>query len=188
MNILIISGSIRNNSYTKSVCIYVLGVLKANASCKPFVWDLREKELLFFNPDFNISKEKTLNTNTEEFLKKIKDADAIILASPAYHNSVSGVLKNAIDYMSKEIMKNKAIGLISHSTNASTQVVDHLRIIIRSLHAIAIPTQVCSSTNDFKKEDNIISISSTDLKNRINLFSEELISFTKLLNTHRNVI
>jgi chromate reductase len=55
----------------------------------------------------------------KEFKAKIKAADAILIATPEYNYSISGVLKNAIDWASRPYgdnsFKGKPVGLMSAS-------------------------------------------------------------------------
>ena len=49
-------------------------------------------------PLFNQDIEKDVPIKVKEFKSKIRDADAILIATPEYNYSVPGVLKNAIDW------------------------------------------------------------------------------------------
>ncbi len=52
-------------------------------------------------PLFNQDIEKDMPIKVEEFKSKIRNADAILIATPEYNYSVPGVLKNAIDWASR---------------------------------------------------------------------------------------
>lgn len=45
----------------------------------------------------------------------VKSADGIVLSTPEYHGSFSGVLKNALDLMGFEEFEGKMIGLVGVS-------------------------------------------------------------------------
>jgi len=52
-------------------------------------------------PVFNQDEEKSPPAIVTEFKKRIRAADAILIATPEYNYSVPGVLKNAIDWASR---------------------------------------------------------------------------------------
>ena len=65
----------------------------------------------------------------------VQEADALILASPEYHGSISGVLKNALDLMGFDQFGGKMIGVIgvSGGTVGAINALNSLRTIGRSL-------------------------------------------------------
>ena len=79
----------------------------------------------------------------KEISEKLRRADAIVLVSPEYHGSFSGVLKNALDYFGPEFAK-KAIGVVTASAgkmggiNASVQ----LQHVILSMGAYPLPQKL----------------------------------------------
>ena len=75
--------------------------------------------------------------------EKVKAADGLILATPEYHGSVSGVLKNALDLMSFEHLSGKVAGLISVlGGQSNSNALNDLRIIVRWVHGWVIPEQI----------------------------------------------
>src|SRR5208283_4748262 len=82
------------------------------------------------------------------FLEWAAVSDGFVLGTPVYHDSYSGVLKNALDHLSSRDLNDKAFGLVSHAGQRTTQAVAHLRIVVRSFNGIAIPTQVCTQDDD----------------------------------------
>jgi NAD(P)H-dependent FMN reductase len=74
----------------------------------------------------------------------VKAADGIILATPEYHGSFSGVLKNAIDLMGFEEFEGKMLGLVGVSGGrmGAFDALNTLRSVGRALHAWVLPEQV----------------------------------------------
>ena len=64
---------------------------------KMFIWKFLKLMASLFNQDI----EKDVPIKVKEFKSKIRDADAILFATPEYNYSVPGVLKNAIDWASR---------------------------------------------------------------------------------------
>lgn len=79
--------------------------------------------------------------------EKIRAAHGVILATPQYHGSYSGVLKNALDLMGFEEFEGKMIGLIgvAGGSTGAMDALNSLRAIGRALHAWVIPEQVSIS-------------------------------------------
>ena len=74
---------------------------------------------------------------------QLKEADSMILVSPEYHGSFTGVLKNALDFYWAEF-KKKPIGVVTTGSgkmggvNASTQ----MQHVVLSLGAYPVPTKL----------------------------------------------
>lgn len=74
---------------------------------------------------------------------QLKEADAMILVSPEYHGSFTGVLKNALDFYWAEF-KKKPIGVVTTGSgrmggiNASTQ----MQHVVLSLGAYPVPMKL----------------------------------------------
>lgn len=70
-------------------------------------------------------------------------ADFLVLGTPNYHGSYSGILKNALDHINMDYVKMKPVGLIGNSGGiVSSEPLSHLRVIVRSLLGI-----LCTYTN-----------------------------------------
>jgi chromate reductase, NAD(P)H dehydrogenase (quinone) len=70
-------------------------------------------------PAFNQDVEKDMPNKVKDFKSKIREADAILIATPEYNYSVPGVLKNAIDWASRPYGDNpfdgKPVAIMSAS-------------------------------------------------------------------------
>ena len=90
-----ISGSLRNNSYTRmAVKIALQGAEKLGAQTQ--LIDLRDYDLVFCDgkEDESIYPEDVFRLRRD-----VQWAQRIVLGTPEYHGSFSGVLKNALDLM-----------------------------------------------------------------------------------------
>ena len=70
----------------------------------------------------------------------------MILATPNYHGTLSGVLKNALDLMSVQEFDGKVVGLdrcLGWTNGRRTSTLNALRAIGRTLHACVIPSEAC---------------------------------------------
>jgi chromate reductase len=93
ISILGFAGSLRKGSYNKALLRAALDLLPKGAKLE--IFDL--EGIPPFKQDFETNPPPIV----KEFKAKIKAADAILIAAPEYNYSVSGVLKNAIDWASR---------------------------------------------------------------------------------------
>ena len=104
-------GSLRKGSYNKAL-------MRAAVELAP-----EDAKIEVFNlegiPPFNQDLERQPPQIVKEFKAKIRNADAILVASPEYNYSIPGVLKNAIDWASRPYGDNafdgKPVALMSAS-------------------------------------------------------------------------
>ncbi|HEY9769320.1 MAG TPA: NADPH-dependent FMN reductase [Coleofasciculaceae cyanobacterium] len=133
-----ILGSLRTDSYSALALQQALDRVQA-LGAEAEMLDLKEMKLPFCDggseyPDY---------PDVELLRSKVKAADGLILATPEYHGSVSGVLKNALDLMSFEHLSDKVTGLISVlGGQPNSNALNDLRIIVRWVHGWVIPEQI----------------------------------------------
>ncbi len=149
-----ICGSLRNISYTRfSVNIALEAAEKMGAEVK--LIDLRDFDLPFVEQYDEDDQPEDLKIYRDE----VASADAIIIGTPEYHGGYTGVIKNAIDLLSRNVFENKTVGLIGiagGSLGASNSL-NGLRQITRHLHAWTVPQHVSvpSASSKFDKDGNI---------------------------------
>jgi len=93
IKILAFAGSLRKESYNKALIETAKELAPENVEIE--IFDLAKIPL------YNQDLEQSMPEPVKEFKKKIKEADAILIATPEYNRSVPGVLKNAIDWASR---------------------------------------------------------------------------------------
>jgi len=90
--------------------------------------------LPLFNPDI----EHTNPDPVVELRNRIIRADGLIIASPEYARGVSGVMKNALDWMvGNESFVHKPIMLLNASPRAH-HALDSLRLTLQTMSAIVV--------------------------------------------------
>ena len=135
-----ICGSLRAESYTRQALkIALRGAERFGATTE--LVDLREYDLVFC--DGKIDPDK-LPVDVSRMRGHVRKAHGILLATPEYHGSFSGVLKNALDLMGFEEFEGKLVGLVGVSGGkvGAVNALNGLRGIGRALHAWVIPQQV----------------------------------------------
>jgi NAD(P)H-dependent FMN reductase len=132
-----ICGSLRRGSYTRmALAVTLRGAAETGAGTQ--LLDLAEYALIFAGREGESEPE-----SVAALRRQVKDADGIILGTPEYHGSFSGVLKNALDLMGFAEFEGKMLGLVGVSGGelGAFDALNSLRNIGRALHAWVVPEQ-----------------------------------------------
>lgn len=177
MKIVVLVGSLRNNSYNKSLAIHIQERYK----------DKFESEILPIGelPLFNEDIESTPPKIVKELRKKIQESDGIMIVTPEYNHSVPGVLKNSLDWFSRveTVMVNKPSIIMGASTGkfGTVRCQAHLRLILNStgVGAINLPGNEIQISN---VEDKIDSKGKLIDEPTIKLLDRRMDSFIQWIN------
>ncbi len=133
-----ISGSLRRDSFTRLTVAEALEGAKS-AGAETQLIDLRHYELIFAGGEEGADPPDVLRLRHD-----VSAAQGIILGTPEYHGSFSGVLKNALDLMGFDEFEGKMIGLVGVSGGrvGAHDALNSLRNVGRALHAWVVPQQV----------------------------------------------
>ena len=137
VRVLALAGEYRSTSKSGMLAHAALNIAKA-AGAEVEFWDLDASPLPLVGEDGCWS-----HPNVAAFQAAVTNADAVFLSSPEYHGTMSGVMKNTLDWMYDKHVGGKAVGLMSTLggvTNANT--LNHMRIACRWLHAWPVPEQL----------------------------------------------
>lgn len=179
--ILGFAGSLRKGSYNKAL-------LRAAATLMP---DGSKLEIFDLEgiPPFNQDYEKRPPEKVKEFKAKIRAADALLIATPEYNYSMSGILKNAIDWASRpygdNAFEDKPVAIMSASIGmlGGARAQYHLRQIFVTLdmHALNWPEVMVPYASD--KFDENGNLTDEETKKRIAELLESLVDWTRRLKT-----
>lgn len=169
VSVVAVSGSLRDASLTRrSLEIVLDGVADAGGSGE--LIDLRAYDLPPLNPEDDAGED------VATFTEKLRSADAIVLGTPMYHGSYSGVLKNAIDHCGFDEFDGKTVGLLAVAGGSfPVTALEHLRSVCRALDAWVLPHQsaVPNASNAF--EDGVLV--DEDLRNRIETLGHRAVRY-----------
>lgn len=137
MKIAILLGSVRTGRQTHKIAYYVERRL-AERGHEVLMMDLGTDPVPLMDERYGRADQQ--HDQVVSLAEKFKQSDAIILVSPEYHGSYTGVLKNALDYYWAEFL-HKPMGVIATGSgrmggiNASTQ----MQQVILSMGAFPVP-------------------------------------------------
>ena len=114
MRVLGISGSLRLGSYNSAL-------LRAAAERLPAGVELTEYRRLGEIPPYDSDVEAAgMPAAVEDLREAIAAADAVLVATPEYNRSIPGVLKNALDWVSRPAGQSALMGKPAAAIGAST--------------------------------------------------------------------
>ncbi len=92
--------------------------------------------------------------NVKLFRKKVTAADGVLIISPEYHNGMSGVLKNALDFLGSEQFYNKPVVLlaVAGGGKGGINALNNMRIVFRGLYANVLSKQLVLDPDHFQME------------------------------------
>ena len=147
------AGSTRAGSLNKKLIALAADAARA-AGATVTVVDLRDLALPLFDGD--LEDAGGLPEGAKKLKALLRESDGLLIASPEYNSSVTGVLKNAIDWASRAesddepplaAFRGKVAALCSASPGAlgGLRGLVHLRAILGNIGVIVLPDQVCIS-------------------------------------------
>ncbi|HET7588791.1 MAG TPA: NAD(P)H-dependent oxidoreductase [Solirubrobacterales bacterium] len=114
MRVLGIAGSLRRDSYNHAL-------LREAAERLPAGAELVEFDRLGEIPPYDADIEEAEAPEPVEALRQaMRDADAVLVATPEYNHSIPGVLKNALDWASRPAGRSALTGTPAAVVGAST--------------------------------------------------------------------
>jgi FMN reductase len=136
--------------------------------------DLRALELPVFRPD-----RASDAASVREAAEAVRWADAIVLATPDYHGSMSGAVKNFLDYHWREFT-GKLFGYVVASHEKGLTVMDQLRTAVRQCYGWSLPYGV--STHGAEDFDGATgAISNTRLAGRLRMLGRDVVVYGRVL-------
>jgi NAD(P)H-dependent FMN reductase len=147
--ILAFAGSTRSGSFNKKLIAIAAASARA-VGAEVTLIDLRDYPLPLFDQDSESSQ------GLPENGRKLKDLflahQGLLIASPEYNSSITGVLKNTIDWVSRPVAGAKSLaeftgkvaGIMSASPGAlgGLRALVHLRAILGNIGVLVIPQQM----------------------------------------------
>jgi NAD(P)H-dependent FMN reductase len=183
INVLGVAGSMRKGSSSTHALKLVLEEAK-NYGSDSRVLELREIRLPIYDPSRSASDVlyQNVNDNHDNVLNTVTEAvnwaDAFVLASPDYHGSMSGAMKNFLDYFWEEFA-GKTFGYIIASHEKGLTVADQMRTSVRQCYGWSLPYNISiNGANDFNPVGNP---ANSMLANRIKMLARDLVTYGTLI-------
>ena len=149
-----ICGSLRANGATKKALATALsGAAEYNADTE--LLELRDFDLVFYG---SVPQEK-YPPDVFRLRQAIRDSQGIILATPEYHGSITGALKNMLDLMGIEDFETKIVGLVGVAGGhmGAINSLNTMKTICRNLHCWVLPQEaaIANSAETFDDDGTV---------------------------------
>ena len=147
--ILAFAGSTRKESFNKKLVKIAADAARA-AGAQVTYLDLRDIPMPLYDGD--LETEQGLPENTKKFKALLLAHDGLLISAPEYNSSISGVLKNTIDWASRPVpgeapvdcFAGKVAVLMSASPGAlgGLRGLVTVRALLSNMRVIVLPDQV----------------------------------------------
>ena len=119
--------------------------------------------------------------NVKKFQDLASSCHGFILSSPEYHGTMSGVMKNSLDWIYDKHVGGKAFAVMSTLGGISnSNTLNHMRISVRWLHGWVVPEQVAvGKVKDAFSEDG--RLKDSDLCERVDNMVASLLKMATFL-------
>lgn len=141
-----IGGTLSEHSTTLWALQHALEASRAAGAVTELI-DLRRYRLPMYEPDAELDD---LEESVQDFVRRIKHADAFLISTAAYHGTLAGVTKNALDYLEflsdapRPYLHNKPVGLIA-TAGGDQAAVNSIAAMVHAVHSLrgfALPLSV----------------------------------------------
>lgn len=136
-----IGGSVRSDSQSERALHAVLaGAREAGAKTQALTGN--SLVLPFYDPQVG-----ERSGNAIELVEALRSADGVVLSSPGYHGTISGLIKNALDYVEdlreddRPYLHGRAVGCvgIAYGWQATVTTLQALRSVVHALRGWPTP-------------------------------------------------
>jgi FMN reductase len=181
VNVLGVAGSMRQQSYSTRALKMVLEEAK-KYNTESYMLELRTINLPLYDPSEITPDEFSSNNNNTNVLETITTslrwADVFVLASPDYHGSMSGGMKNFLDYF-WEVFAGKTFGYVVASHEKGLTVADQMRTAVRQCYGWSMPYNISiNGERDFDSTGNFVN---SALAKRIKMLARDLVTYGTLI-------
>jgi NAD(P)H-dependent FMN reductase len=148
--ILVLAGSQREQSFNKKLARLATEAAQAAGAEATFI-DFRDYPMPLFDQDQE--EREGLPDAAKKFKQLLREHDGLIIASPEHNSSITALLKNAIDWASRQsdpgepglaCFAGKVAAIMSASPGAlgGLRGLVHLRAILGNIQVLVLPDQL----------------------------------------------
>ena len=139
------------------------------------------RDTLIDLPHYEVGR--ALSASAQHLIAAIREADGLVIAGPGYHGSLSGLVKNAIDYIeemksdTRIYLEGMPVGLIAtaYGWQAAVNTLAALRSVVHALRGWPTPIGVAVNSQLVTFHDD--GCSDETIKDQMQLMVEQIMSF-----------
>lgn len=146
--IAVIISSIRPTRFGDKPAKWIADHAAARGDVDVEIVDLQDFPLPLFDAAASDFWMPTPNEIAAKWQAKLNEFDGYIVVTAEYNRSITGALKNAIDWAYKPFMK-KAVAFVGYGSVGGARAIEHLRNIMVELQAVPVRQAVHIGGSDF---------------------------------------
>jgi FMN reductase len=173
VKLLCVCGSMREQSYSTRAAAFALAAAQEHGAETRLV-RLRDLNLPAYDPD-GVNAE---HAGVRETTAAVNWADALLLATPDYHGSMSGVLKNFLDFYWEEFA-GKLFGYVCASHEKGLTAMEQMRTAVRQCYGWSLPYGV--SIYGEKDFDASGQLTNGQVARRLRMLARDLVVYGSLI-------
>jgi FMN reductase len=180
IRILGIGGSIRETSNTRRILETVLGLAR-EVGAETQLLSVRDLNLPMFDPELPFEQQPH---GIKTLVEEAQLADAFIIASPTYHGTVSGAVKNVLDALDigsdreRVYFDQRPVGLLAYGGPSALNVINALYHSVRGLRGMQVPTVL--TVNGAAMNPEFSAFTDVSTLRRAETMIQELLTFARL--------
>lgn len=187
IQLLFLSGSTRQQSFNKQLAQLAVNYARQDKEVEPVFVDLNDYPMPLYNGDDEASNGLPDNAI---WLKKIfSESHGFFIASPEYNSSISALLKNTLDWISRSHLNDEppltafkdkvaAISSVSPGELGGLRGLVSLRMMLGNIGVHVIPAQVAIGSA-FQAFDEHQNLSNAAQKDRFETMMQQFLSIAK---------
>lgn len=184
--ILAFAGSLREHSYSKRVVRTAMKGAEDAGAEVTFI-DLRDYPMPIYDADLH--EKDGFSENALAFQKLLGESDGFLICSPEYNGSLTGALKNAIDWASRksgeyemvEVFKGKVAAIMTESPGAfgGIRCLGHLRTVLSIMFVNVLPSEIAVAGVSKMFDGNGVEMTDEKMKAVLEKLGEALVDMLK---------
>jgi len=147
-NIAVIITSIRPTRFGDKPAAWILDHLKARGDVDAEIVDLKDYNLPLFDAPASDAWMPTPNAEAASWQAKLKEFDGYIFVTAEYNRSITGALKNALDWAYTPFTR-KAAAFVGYGSTGAARAIEHLRNILVELQMVPTRHGIHIGGSDF---------------------------------------
>lgn len=140
----IILSTTRQGRFADRPAAWLQSLADARDDADYEIIDLRDYDIPLFEEPLSPRYKPIENAEARRFAAKIAELDGYVFITAEYNHSVSGAIKNALDYLAEEGGRKPA-AFLGYGSSGATRAVEHLRLI--AVEVSMVPTRAAVHIN-----------------------------------------
>lgn len=181
--IAIVTGSVRPGRQSLNVANWVKSIADQRPDAEFEVVDIADFHLPVWDEAMPPSMGQAEKAHSNAWSAKMAEFDGYVFVVSEYNHSITGALKNALDYLYTEL-NNKAAGFVSYGSAGGARAVEHLRGILSEMQVAHVRNAVTMSL--FTDFENFSTFTPTEpAAASVEPMLDQLVAWTKAMETVR---